>query len=325
MRQFARPKFGASGVLHSRARGPRAWRATRRGALVALALGVACLGLATVSADASTTTTTLAPGIIAAGNAYARHLLSAQPVPTDARAVSSLPAPDGSLPIVGGLADVRQASHFYVLPASFQVESFVLAHLPPGEAVVTSGTGNGPQKELIGLSATCDSHHVTYCIIYYATAVTKGGQQELAITAQVNYLPILHVKMPTDGVVSLTGYGTASPANRSGDPSSVVLTHDQALKLRSAIEGLYDLGSNSGCMEDSLLLTITIVKDAKVVWSATADTCPGALTISSTTTNAILNSRNCSFWRTVDSDFSSGAATATKRDAAQTCAASQSA
>lgn len=324
MRHFARPKFGASGVLHSRARGLRAWRATGRGALVALALGVACLGVATATADATTTTLPLAT--ITAGNAYAQHLLGEQPVPPNVRRTNSLPVPVGSLPVVGGLADVRKAHHLYVLPASVDVDRYVRAHLPKGEAVAVSGssTGSGPQTELLGLSSICDSAHVTYCVVYYVTCPTKSGQQELAITAEVSYLPILHVKMPTDGVVTLTGYGMTSPANPSSDPTSVVLTHAQALTLRSAIEGLKDLGSNSGCMEDSLLLKIKIVKDAKVVWSATADICPGALTITSATSNAILNNRNCSFWHTVDSDFPAGAATSTKKDAAETCSASQS-
>lgn len=324
MRQTARPKFGASRVLHSRAREPRVGHATSRAALSLIALGVACLGLTTVRAGAATTTTTtLPPAIIVAGNAYARHLLSEQPVPPNARAVSALPTPDGSLPIVGGLSDVRQAQHFYVLPASISVAQFVRAHLPKGEAVAETGTGNAPPMELLGLSVHCDSPHVTNCAVYYATSTTKGGQQELAIAAQVNYLPVLHVKMPIAGVVTITGYGKLSLASSSSDPSSVVLTHDQALTLRSAIEGLKDLGTDSGCMEDSLLLKIKIVKDGKVVWSATADSCPGALSITSATTNAILDNENCSFWHAVDGDFPSGAASATKSMSTETCAASQ--
>jgi hypothetical protein len=159
--------------------------------------------------------------------------------------------------------------------------------------------------------------------VYYVIGTTKSGQQELAVTAQVNYLPVLHVKMPTTGVVTLTGYRELSLAFASSDPTSVVLTHEQALTLRSAIEGLKDLGTDSGCMEDSLLLKIKIVKDGRVVWRATADSCPGALTIESATTNAILDNENCAFWHTVDGDFPSGAATATKRMSTQTCSASQ--
>ena len=76
------------------------------------------------------------------------------------------------------------------------------------------------------------------------------------------------------------------------------------------------------CMEDSQLLKIKIVRSGKVVWSATADACPGGLTITSATTSAILDNRNCSFWHAVDNAFPSGEATATKT-ATRDCDASQ--
>ncbi|MGB8197768.1 MAG: hypothetical protein WCF25_12255 [Acidimicrobiales bacterium] len=320
MRQSARPKFGASGVLHSLARGPRAWRATRRGALVALALGGACLGLATVTADA-TTTTTLPPTTITAGNAYARHLLGEQPVPPHARTIRSLPTPDGSLPIVGGTSDVRSTHHFYLIPASFQVDRYVRAHLPTGEAACCNSklySPSAPPVYTYTVSPTCDGQHITFCVIYYVSTRTKSGAQELAITAEVSYLPILNEKMPTFGTVTVTGYGTVSIFG-SKDPTSIVLTHGQALALRSAIEGLKDLGVNSGCMEDALLLKIKIVKDATLVWSATADECPGALTITSTGTDAMLDTHGCSFWHVVDSFFPTGAAKGTKAASSQIC------
>ncbi len=62
------------------------------------------------------------------------------------------------------------------------------------------------------------SPHVTFCGVYYQTTQAKDGEQELRVDVQVIYLPILHVKMPTDGVVTVTGYGTTSlmdPLQRS--------------------------------------------------------------------------------------------------------------
>jgi hypothetical protein len=326
MRHIARPKFGASRVLHSRAREPRADRATSRVALSLIALGVACIGLPTASASASpATTTTLPASVLAAGTAYARHLLSEQPVPPGARTISSLPTPEGSLPVVGGTADVRSAHHFYLLPESFQVDRYVLAHLPSGENANGTGTLHAPNAAnvyTLTVSGTCVSPHVTFCVIYYVSTQTKSGEQELAITAQDSYLPILHVKMPTTGVVTITGYGKTSIFG-SSDPTSVVLTHDQVLQLRSAIEGMKDLGTNSGCMESSLLLKIKIVKSGKVVWSAAANDCPGALTITSTKTNGSLDNRNCTFWHAVDSFFPGGTAKGT-RAARATCSTSSS-
>ena len=94
--------------------------------------------------------------------------------------------------------------------------------------------------------------------MYFTSTEAKNGEQELRVDAQVIYLPILHVTMPTDGTVTVTGYGKTSPADPSSDPSSVVLTHQQALHLRSAISHLKDMGQNGMCMEDSILLKIKV-------------------------------------------------------------------
>jgi hypothetical protein len=129
--------------------------------------------------------------------------------------------------------------------------------------------------------------------------------------------------MPTNGIVTVTGYGKTSLANGSSDSSSVVLTHQQALQLRSAISELKDMGENGGCMEDSILLKIKLVKNGKVVWSAIADECPGGLTITSAKSSQILDNRSCSFWHVVDSFFTSGQGTATKSDSQQICSSPQ--
>ena len=97
----------------------------------------------------------------------------------------------------------------------------------------------------LSVTRTCVSQHIIYCGITYATTQAKNGQQELSVGVQVIYLPILHVKMPTRGVITLTGYGKTSLMDSSSDPSSVTLNHDQALRLRTAIEGLKDLGKAS--------------------------------------------------------------------------------
>jgi hypothetical protein len=325
MRHFARPKFGASRVLHSRARELRVGHATRRVALVVVALGVACLGLTTVSAvAASATTTTLPTSIVLAGNAYARHLLNAQPIPPQARRVTSLPT---SLPPNGDVEDsplVRQDHHFYLLPSSVSVDQYVRAHLLSGERVTETGSGNSPNAYPtynMGVSLTCVSPHITFCGVYYQTTEAKNGEQELRVDVQVIYLPIIHVKMPTDGVVMVTGYGMDSLANGSSDPTAVVLSNHQALTLRTVISRMQDLGSAGVCAEGSALLKIDVVKQARIIWSATASDCPGALVINSATSNPILDARWCPFWHVVDTFFSSGVANATKLD--NNCADSQ--
>lgn len=294
-------------------------------ACVAAALVVAGLGLPpTAALAAPTTTSTLPPSIVLAGNAYARHLLKVQPIPPEAREVATLPtalAPNGD---VGASPLVREDHHFYLLPLSISVDQYVRAHLPPGETVTETGSGTSPNANPtynLGLSLTCVSPHITFCGVYYQTTEAKNGQQELRVDVQVVYLPIIDAKMPTTGVVTVTGYGTTSLMGGSTNPTSVVLTHHQAITLATVVAKLKDFGAGM-CMEDSQLLKITIVKDGKVIWSATADECPGVLRITSPKATLTLDNRSCAFWHVVDSFFASGTANGTKSDS-KVCAANQ--
>jgi hypothetical protein len=283
-----------------------------------IVFGALCLSTPSMNAIAApTTTTTLSPAIVVAGNTYARHLLEAQPLPPGAREDTALATPIDITGPVFSSVDVRLARRFYLLPASVSVDRYVRSHLPKGATVTGTGSSGGPGVTPVNdvtVSLTCVSRHITFCGVTYATIAAKNGEQELAVGVQVVYLPIVHVKMPTNGVVTLTGFGKTSLMDASSDPSSVALTHDEALRLRTAILGLKDLGSNGGCQEDSVLLKISVVKNGTTVWEATADACPGALTVTSAKTDAILDNRACSFWHTVDSFFPSGAAQATKSE-----------
>ena len=306
----------------------RGGHATSRVALMLVALGVACLGLpvsSALAAPSTTTSTTLPPAIVLAGNAYARHFLDAQPIPPQARRVVTLSTP---LPPNGDFGDsslIRQDHHLYLLPASVSVDQYVRAHLRKGERVTETGTGTSPNAYPtynLGVSLTCVSPHITFCGVYYQTTEARDGEQELRVDVQVIYLPILHVMMPTDGVVTVTGFGKTSLMDPSSDPTSVVLTHHQALTLRTVISKMKDLGFEDTCMEDSLLLKIDVVRHGTTVWDATADVCPGALAITFKTSNPILDDRSCSFWHVVDTFFPSGTAKATKA-ASNGCAVSQ--
>lgn len=287
-----------------------------RTALSVLGLAMAYLGLPAASAVAApTTTTTLSPMVVLAGNAYARNFLDAQPVPPGARKVPALPTP---LPLNGDFASspfIRQDHHLYVLPMSVSVDAFVRAHLLHGERVTETGSGSAPNTYPtynLGVSATCVSPHITFCGVYYQTTEARNGEQELRVDVQVIYLPIIHVAMPTGGVVTVTGYGTTSLMDSSSDPTTVVLSHRQVLTLHTVIAHMKNLGFEDGCMENSLLLKIHVVKHGHLVWSATAEACPGALAISSATSNPILDGRSCSFWHVVDTFFAPGTATATR-------------
>jgi hypothetical protein len=209
---------------------------------------------------------------------------------------------------------------------SVNVARYVRAHLPRGEKIYETGTGSSPNAypvNNLGLSSTCASRHITYCGVFYSSTQARDGQQELRVDVEVMWLPILHVEMPTTGIVTLTGYGQTSLSNASSDPSTIVLNHHEVLALRDRISALKDLGGNGVCAEDSLLLKISITQKSKVVWSAVADECPGALSITSSTSSPVLDDRNCSLWNVVNSFFPKDQAVATKTDSRQVCAYSQ--
>jgi hypothetical protein len=92
--------------------------------------------------------------------------------------------------------------------------------------------------------------------------------------------------------------------------------------LRTVISHMKNLGFEDFCAEDSLLLTITVVKHGSTIWKATADACPGALAIVSKSSHPILDGRSCPFWHVVNTFFTSGTATATKAQI-HGCATSQ--
>jgi hypothetical protein len=294
-----------------------------RTALLTAALAIACLGLPSTSALAApATTTTLPAATVVAGNAYARHLLTLQPIPPGAHKVSVLSTPVAPSSDVGYGSPVSHAWALYVLPMSVSVDAYVRTHLPSGETVNGTGTGTSPNAYPVynlDVSRTCVSAHITYCGVYYTTTEAKNGEQELRVDVAVIYLPIIGYQMPTDGVVTVTGYGKTSLMDGSSHPTSVVLTHHQALTLRTVVGKLKDFGGGM-CMEDSELLKINIVKDGTSIWSATGDECPGVLQITSGKTTLSLDNRSCAFWHVVDSFFAPGTATGTKAGS-QVCVA----
>jgi hypothetical protein len=282
-----------------------------------LSTGGAFAGSTSSTLPRSLTTTTLSPATIAAGHAYARSLLDEQPVPPSARLVSKLPTPIAASGNLGGGEVVRAVDHEYLLPSSVDIDAFVRSHLRKGEAVNETGTGTSPNAypvDNIGVTLPCSSPHVTYCGLFYTSTSTTNGKQELRVDVQVVWLPIDHVKMPLTGIVTVTGYGKISLSQFSSDPVSIVLSRSQALALRSAIASL-KLTGGAMCMEDSALLTIVVtpVKGGAAFWSASADECPGVLSVIGQSSQATLDDRSCALWRVADSFFPVGEAAGTKQ------------
>jgi len=243
-------------------------------------------------------------------------LLNRQPVPPGARLVHHLPTPlleDGEGPANDGLRDVTRE---YLLPPSVNVDAFVRAHLRSGESVNETGTASSPKANPthdIGVKLRCVSRHVTYCSIMYQTTLANDGQQELRLDLQVEWLPNVTAVMPTKGVVSVTGYGDDSLPRGSSDPFTVALSHSQAVALRIDISKLKDAGGGT-CKEDATLLKISVTSSTtkKVVWHASADVCPGILSIASNSEDLQLDDHSCVLWQLVRSFFPAGRADATK-------------
>ena len=268
------------------------------------------------SAFAESTTTTLSPATVLAGRAYAMKLLDEQAVPEGATLVQRFTThlPMQSEPSI--TLGLQTATHRYVLPASIVLDEFVLGHLRKGESVTSTGTSNGPGQrptDSVSLTLPCSNPHVTYCSLQYATTQTTSGQTELRIDVQVDWLPIANLKMPTNGVVSVTGYGDTSLPQGSSHPFTVVLSHQQALALRVVISKLKESGGGI-CSESVTLLKISVssATSSSVQWRATANTCPGVLSVSRRGHDAQLDDHNCALWQLVRSFFPAGAADATK-------------
>jgi hypothetical protein len=284
-----------------------------------VALSTVTVGLAGPSAFAGTTTTTLSPATVAAGKAYATKILSKQPLPTGATPVSHFSTP---LPIQSQEAfqvGNEIISRGYLIPSSVGIDAFVLSHLRKGEATAGSGMESGPHQSTVysvSVSLPCVNRHVTYCALQYVTTTTPSGREELRIALQIDWVPIVTVKMPTTGVVTVTGYGRASVAFGSSNPVNVILTSQQTLKLSRVIAKLKDSGGG-WCMEDAILLKVSISSATTnaVTWSAVGDECPGALTVSAKGARVLLDDHSCALWQLVSSFLPAGKADATKSQA----------
>ncbi len=125
--------------------------------------------------------------------------------------------------------------------------------------------------------------------------------------------------MPVNGTVSVTGFGVTSLVHGSSDPTTVVLSHYEALELRAALAELSGVIGSPQCMEDSALLYVKVVAGSKTIWNAIADECPGEVRVTVGVGHAV-NDRSCAFWHLVNGFFAPPEAAATKRDSLSVCA-----
>ncbi|HEV2426675.1 MAG TPA: hypothetical protein VGS61_00475 [Acidimicrobiales bacterium] len=238
-----------------------------------------------------------------AARAYVEAILARVPVPGGAVRAHSLSVhiedSSGNVPL--GVSGLLYARRDYALPVNIDVSSYIQAHPVPGSSFRGIGSEGGPGWSVSSASGylSCANRHVVECGYYYVYG-TVGGRQELEVGAYVTWRPIVVVRMPTAGVATLTGFGTTSLLRPSSHPASARLSAPERAAIATGIVGLKD--SDGGrCEEDSELFTLTIRSSlhGAVLWRATADGCPGVLSITWGRHHASLDARSCALDRAV--------------------------
>lgn len=264
----------------------------------------------------SPTAAASAAGQPPAARAFVEALLARVAVPPGAMPAASVSANVGASTgeAPGGVTGLVVVRHDYTLSASVNIGAFITYHWLQGSSQESWGTGSGPGWMVSNDSAvlSCANRHVVDCGYFYNYGMV-GGRQELQVGAYATWGPIEIVTMPTTGVATLTGFARTSFMNRSSHPASTTLTGPQRAAIATAIAGLKD--SLVGmCMEDSELYTLTVRSSANgaVLWRASADVCPGVLSITWPHHHAALDARSCALDRALVAALPS-AATATRR------------
>ncbi len=229
--------------------------------------------------------------------AYAASLLATVPVPGSATPTASLRVGLSGVPTsLGSGPDVVGATRDYLVPASVDLTSFFGAHPAPGASGRGTGwtTDGGRTIHELTWTLACANRHTPECDLF-AEFTTVGSYQELSVGVRLVWRPITVVHLPTTGVATLTGYGVTSLTSPSSHPVTVTLTRAQRDHLAAVIAGLK--GAPGGmCMEDSGLFVITVRRqgsEGALIWRASADECPGTLTITWPGHHAALDARAC--------------------------------
>jgi hypothetical protein len=299
---------------------------------VALGVLVGCLLVSTgvfageVSASSSPASTTLSPMELIAsttssaqGRAFANQLLNQAALPAGAVVSNHLVAPLTNAAGVVGLAELVDVHQTYVLQRPIDLASFLRAHRARGATITGPETMSGSDVTSVTgyqLNLPFANRHLSYEQLDYSVGTTAQSDKELRVDAEVVWVPIENVKMPTSNPVILTAYGHMTAAQGSSEPTSTTLTESQALQLRSAISSLSNTAGGL-CMENDTLFTITTSftpqgSTLSVKWSAIANVCPGVLSVVSGTRHVSLDDHSCVLRSLVAEFLSTGKAAATR-------------
>ena len=257
---------------------------------------------------AATRITGATPGAAApaSGEQFAIQVLDSAPLPPGAQPwTAAAPAVlDGPmLSVVGSALTDLDALYLVDEPAGPALTQYVLAHLPAGATVQTSGSSTGPSGDATGfvVSLPTSGANESMAQLLYATTETSEGYV-LRVDAQVVWVPD---RSPADAIRApagalLTGYTTISDMNSSSGPVTVPLGDADSVELADAINAL-PLATPGTCMENSLLYTITFYPTSGSGHSEVQGwLCPKVVDVSSSGAQVTsLNDSGCSVIRLV--------------------------
>jgi hypothetical protein len=217
----------------------------------------------------------LAPsyGVSATGSQFAAQVLASAPIPPGAQPWTAAPPAVLDAPMEGvGESPLIDLHELYLVdepaganltapsPAqSSPLDSYVLAHLPPGSSLQSSGGEGGPGGYAVGFAVSLPTSgpHESLAMLLYATTATTDGKYVLRVDAQVVWVPD---RSPADAIpppasAQLTGYASLSAMNPSSGPVTVQLGEADSGQLAAAVNALPP-APQSMCSENSLLFTI---------------------------------------------------------------------
>lgn len=251
----------------------------------------------------------------AAGRNYAVALLSKIPVPSGATPLASPIQPIN--PVTGNLGYARSVdiARYYLLPAWFGISAFSESRFPHSQWEGSGSTRDGGYhtSDSFSIMPFCPDRHSTYCGVTYTGQELSGHGMELRVDVAVVWMPIHVAHLPNTGVVTVTGYSKTSAMQLSSGQVHVTLSTSQVKELRDAIALLRN-SPGGMCMEDSALykISVTSANRTSVIWSASADLCPGVLTVTGQGSRFIVNDRSCPLDQLVATFFPAHEALGTK-------------
>lgn len=195
--------------------------------------------------------------------AFARRVLAEASVPPRARPTTKVVSAwlDGPLE-TPGVSDLIDLHRLYKLtePAG-RAESYILAHLPVGARVSSTGdslSSAGTASGFVVSLKTSGPNEYLAQLAYDLAPLGDATGTEMRVDAQTVWLPNRSAGelAPAAGIAEVTGFSQTGVAVAASGPVTIRLDGTQARSLRAVLDGLA-LGPIPDCHENALLYKIT--------------------------------------------------------------------